>query len=281
MLKQRIATATVLAAAFLAALFGLAASTFAGAMMLVVVLASWEWSALAGYTGRASRTAYVVAIAAASLLLAWWLRLDAPGLYADRARSFFGWACVWWAIALLWIQGYPSSELLWGRRWACAVMGFVVLVPTWVALAVLAHLPGGGWLVLSVVLLVALADIGAFFCGRAFGRHKLAAQVSPGKTWEGFAGGLCTIVLFVIGFALYRNISPSEWLLWLFLAIATGSASVVGDLLESMIKRYCGVKDSGALLPGHGGVLDRIDSLTAALPVFTLLYLLQHSRGGA
>ena len=278
MLKQRIITAIVLATFFLLVLFGLSPAAFTMVMALVVGLAAWEWSTLAGFDTRVSRSAYVVGVLAILAALNGWLGFNAGSLSAAGVRSLLAWACCWWAVALLWIQGYPSSALLWGRCWLCGIMGVAVLIPTWVALAVLVHADDGTWLVLGAILLVALADIGAFFVGRTWGRHKLAVQVSPGKTWEGLAGGMFAVGLVIVPFALYKSDGQGQLWAWLLLAGATGLASVTGDLLESMVKRHRGVKDSGTILPGHGGVLDRIDGLTAALPVFSLLYALLHTR---
>ena len=278
MLKQRVVTAIVLVSLFLLALFGLAPEKFALVMGLVMVVAAWEWSHLAGFSSRVNRAVYAAGTLVVLVLVATWLALDENSLSDKQVRTFLAWSGGWWALALLWVQSYPSSALLWGRRWLRGVMGLVVLVPTWVAITVLVHAANGVYLVLAVVLLVALADIGAFFTGRAFGRHKLAEQVSPGKTWEGFAGGMCAIALVLIPYVLYQTDDLAQLWAWLLLAGMTGLASVLGDLLESMVKRHRGVKDSGSILPGHGGVLDRIDSLTAALPVFTLLYALLHER---
>ncbi len=294
MLKQRVITAIILASGFLVALFCLPAQSFIVLMAVVIAYGAWEWSALADISSLAVRGLYVICLLLALALSALWLGFDTASdpdsldgnlfgglfdnLFGNHLRSVLAWACAWWALALLWIQGYPSSALLWGRPWICAAMGFVVLVPTWVALAALVLMTDGEWLVLSVVLLVALADIAAFFSGRAFGRHKLAEQVSPGKTWEGVIGGVSAIALVTVCFALLMANEQSQWWAWLLLAGTTGLASVVGDLLESMVKRHRGVKDSGSILPGHGGVLDRIDSLTAALPVFALLYALLYEH---
>lgn len=286
MLKQRVITAIILTSGFLIALFFLPTYGFMVLMAVTVAYGAWEWSALANISSRVVRGLYVICLALALALSVLWLGFDTAnksaslagdmnaGLFDKHLRSMLAWACAWWALALLWIQGYPSSALLWGRPWMCAVMGFLVLVPTWVALVALVLMPDGELLVLSVVLLVALADIGAYFSGRAFGRHKLAEQVSPGKTWEGVIGGVSAIILVTVCYTLIVPSEQNKWWAWLLLAGTTGLASVVGDLLESMVKRHRGVKDSGSILPGHGGVLDRIDSLTAALPVFALLYTL-------
>jgi phosphatidate cytidylyltransferase len=277
-LRQRVATALVVATLFLAALFGLAPAKFILIMALVVAFAAWEWSALAGLSAWVSRLTYVLVLSMVLAAAARWLTFDDNSLSEHHVRSLLGWACAWWAIALLWLQGYPSSAILWGRWWVCAAMGLVVLVPTWIALAVLVHAANGTWLVLSVVMIVALADIGAYFTGRAFGRRKLAEQVSPGKTWEGLGGGMCAVVLAAMLYAFYLAEERGEWWAWVLLAAMTGLASVIGDLLESMVKRHRGVKDSGFILPGHGGLLDRIDSITAAFPVFTLMYALLYEH---
>ena len=278
MLRQRVVTAVVLASCFLATLFGLSSTLFALVIGLALGVGGWEWSSLAGFTSRSARLAYTAALLFCLVLIAYWIDFDESSLFSARVHSTLLWACGWWALALLWVQSYPSSALLWGRRWLCALIGFAVLVPMWVAMATLVHAPEGPWLVLGVVALVALADIGAFFSGRAFGRRKLAVQVSPGKTWEGVVGGLGAVALGVTLFAYSQLNELSQFWAWLLLAGVTGLASVLGDLLESMIKRHRGVKDSGTILPGHGGILDRVDGLTAALPVFTLMYALLYAR---
>ena len=144
-------------------------------------------------------------------------------------------------------------------------------MPAWLAMVILIHANQGEWLIMIVVLIVAFADIGAYFSGRAFGKHKLATNVSPKKTWEGLVGGVVANLIFVAVLLVTLNVDHGPMLLGL--VMITVLASVLGDLLESMVKRHRGIKDSGNILPGHGGILDRLDSLTAALPVFTLVYL--------
>lgn len=273
MLKQRILTAVVLVAGLLAALLLLPPGLLLVLLGGVVLLAAWEWSDLAGLRGLAARAAYVVAILLLLLFAAAYARLlhEAEPL---RVRDIVGLAGIWWSLALLWVKGYPGSALLWGSRAARLLIGTLVLVPAWVALAFLRGQEQGVVLILFLIALVASADIGAFFSGRAWGRSKLAPRVSPGKSWAGFWGGLvCAMALALL----------TWWMLWrgavaplplLLVAAATALASVLGDLLESMIKRHRGVKDSGRCLPGHGGVMDRLDSLSAAAPVFVLGLLL-------
>jgi len=147
-------------------------------------------------------------------------------------------------------------------------MGWLVLIPPWLACIYLKQSENGSWLILMLVLLVAAADIGAYFSGRALGKHKLAPRVSPGKTWEGVAGGL--LFVFLVALLLKLSFGLREWQALMIVMLPAALVSVVGDLLESMLKRYRGIKDSSQLLPGHGGVLDRIDGLVAAAPVFSL-----------
>ena len=155
-------------------------------------------------------------------------------------------------------------------------MGLLVLVPTAVACIYIRIQPQGAWLILMVVAVVACADIGAYFSGRAFGKHKLAPAVSPGKSWEGFWGGLgCSMLLALV---VAHATNGDNWWILLALVIPTSLASVLGDLVESMIKRHRGLKDSSHILPGHGGLMDRLDSLTAAAPVFALGLMLSGWR---
>ncbi|WP_041523115.1 phosphatidate cytidylyltransferase [Gilvimarinus agarilyticus] len=286
MLKQRILTACVLAATFLAVLFFLPAKLFPAFVALIVLLGAWEWSNLSGITGVAGRIGYLLAQAAALLLAAMYVGIAPlgtalePALAAsvdDRFSHLLLAGCTWWAVALLWVQGYPSSSLLWGRRSLRALMGFFVLVPAWIGFSYVRLQDNGAWLVLMIVAVVAAADIGGYFVGKRFGKRKLAPAVSPGKTWEGFLGGIGANILFALVLWLTTE---NALLAVLALVVPTSLVSVLGDLLESMVKRERGIKDSGTLLPGHGGVLDRVDSLTAAAPVFALVLAVSQSSFG-
>jgi len=278
MLKQRVITGIILAISFLTALFALPTLGFIALIAVVLAYAAWEWSHLAGLSSAAGRGFYMFAVVAIGAAMAAYIGFEQNILLAESPRFLLLLACTWWAIAVLWVQSYPSSAVLWGRRWLCLLMGVFVLLPMWLAFAGLMSLAEGPKLVLAVVLLVALADIGGYFVGRAIGRTKLAPKVSPGKTWEGLLGGQLAIVIVVATTGWFLNFEPSRIGLWLGLAMVTGLASVLGDLVESMVKRHRGVKDSGTILPGHGGVLDRIDGLTAALPVFSLGLSLLYNR---
>lgn len=275
MLKYRVITAVILAALLLSFLFIGTGATI-GFFTVAVTLAAWEWAGMSALPTGA-RIAYAAVVGA--LLLAAWLGWPALLADAGRIQPLLGAACTGWAIALLWIMGYPASAGLWGYRGARAAMGLVVLVPAWAALAWLRFQPGGQWLILFMFALVASADIGAYFTGRRFGRHKLAAAVSPGKTVEGLAGGVAATALLalVVGYSIsVPGMAPGEWI---GLGVVTALASVIGDLLESMVKRERGIKDSGSILPGHGGLMDRLDSISAAAPVFALGLILLRANG--
>lgn len=272
MLKQRVVTAIVIAVVFFSALFFSSPYSFSLMTAVVVVYAAWEWSNLAGFSRKLIRLFYALSLAVLLIVSGYVLGLsDSSTLDLVVGKTLMSWLVPWWAIALLWVQGYPSSALLWGSSWARALIGYLVLVPAWLAMVILIHANQGEWLIMIVVLIVAFADIGAYFSGRAFGKHKLATNVSPKKTWEGLVGGVVANLIFVA--VLLVTLNVDHWPMLLGLVMITVLASVLGDLLESMVKRHRGIKDSGNILPGHGGILDRLDSLTAALPVFTLVYL--------
>lgn len=272
MLKQRLITAAVLIAVFLAALFLLSSIFFSLFAALVIVIAAYEWAGMSGFTKPWQKAIYCFLILDLMYVLGEFVGLPMLGAAEPNSaiRDVMVGACGFWAVALLWIQGYPSSSILWGRPFVRLVMGFFVLVPAWLAISFLHQEPAGYWLVLAMISLVVLADSGGYFVGRKFGKRKLAPAVSPGKTWEGFFGGFFTnlaVALVVIG------ASDIAWQWVLAIIIPTSLISVLGDLLESMVKRHAGVKDSGTLLPGHGGIMDRVDAMAAAAPVFALAYI--------
>jgi len=276
-LKQRVVTAIVIAVVFFSALFFSSPYSFSLMTAVVVVYAAWEWSNLAGFSRKLIRLFYALSLAVLLIVSGYVLGLsDSSTLDLAVGKTLMSWLVPWWAIALLWVQGYPSSALLWGSSWARALIGYLVIVPAWLAMVILIHANQGEWLIMIVVLIVAFADIGAYFSGRAFGKHKLAINVSPKKTWEGLVGGVVANLIFVAVLLVALNVD--HWPMLLGLVMITVLASVLGDLLESMVKRHRGIKDSGNILPGHGGILDRLDSLTAALPVFTLVYLFSGSQ---
>ncbi|MET0356436.1 MAG: phosphatidate cytidylyltransferase, partial [Cellvibrio sp.] len=239
----------------------------------VVLIGAWEWANLSSVGAVWQRSLYSLFIAAVLLTLAYYLGLSAiePHLNLDVIKSVLLVACGWWALALLLVQGYPSSAILWGHPAVRLLIGVLVLIPTWLSLVYIHSQPQGAWLVVTIAAIVAAADIGGYFTGRKFGKRKLAPAVSPGKTWEGFAGGQLANLMLAILLAYFTGSSIG---LVLAVIIPTSLFSVLGDLLESMVKRHAGVKDSGVILPGHGGILDRVDSITAAAPVFALAVLI-------
>ncbi len=269
MLKQRIITAVILAAMLISAVLLLPLPALALLFAGVVLIGAWEWSALATYTALWSRFLYLAVFAAIMLGLYVYCGLGTTPVLANL-QPWLGLACLWWAIALLWIKAYPASAALWGNPVMLSIIGVLVLVPAWLSVVYLLHYEYGSLMLLAMIILVACADIGAYFAGRQWGRRKLAREVSPSKSWEGFWGGMLACLLLALAVGL--GLDPPHLQLPGLIAIAIGSAlaSVVGDLLESMVKRHRGVKDSGTLLPGHGGFLDRIDGITAAAPVFSL-----------
>ncbi|WP_126444511.1 phosphatidate cytidylyltransferase [Sulfuricystis multivorans] len=253
MLKARIITALFLVAAFLAVLFllppRLAGMTFA----LVAAMAAWEW---AGLMQAPLRGRIAFGLLAFGLCLLFWTRPE------DGFRLLWGLATLFWlGVAPLWLK--------WQWPTACATLGLVLILPAWAALVALhARSPV---LLLAVMALVWVADIAAYFSGRAFGRHKLAPSISPGKTWEGVAGALIGVLVY--GFAVAPLLPAVQNLDRFVLAgclLIITALSIVGDLFESLAKRQAGVKDSSQLLPGHGGILDRIDSQLSTLPLVAL-----------
>ena len=262
MLKQRIITALVLLPIALCGFFlldGLAFALFIGA---VVTLGGWEWARLAGFEAQVLRVAYaaVVAVLLAVLYLL-------PAL----ASWILLLAVLWWAVAIWLVLGYPESSRYWGGLPGQLLIGLLILLPAWQGLVLLKQWPQANGLIIAVMVLVWGADIGAYFSGKAFGKRKLAPRVSPGKSWEGFYGGLAASLLITLLVGLQQGWSVATLALALVGAALVVMVSVVGDLTESMFKRQSGIKDSSNLLPGHGGVLDRIDSLTAAIPLFAAL----------
>ncbi|MAT93353.1 MAG: phosphatidate cytidylyltransferase [Halioglobus sp.] len=275
MLRQRVITALVMAGLFLAALALLSLPLLALLFALLIALGAWEWSRLAGFNAVPARALYVAVIVAALGALYLYCRLwDAP--QREWVQPFLGLACLWWCFALLWVKSYPGSALMWRGVPMRSLMGLLVLAPAWLAAVYLLSFPRGGILLVVMVLVVAAADIGAYFAGVTFGRHQLAAAVSPKKTWEGFWGGIaaCAALAVLLHYLLPDQVSHVGLPSVAAVTISTALASVLGDLTVSMVKRESGVKDSGTLLPGHGGVLDRLDSLCGAAPVFALGLLL-------
>jgi phosphatidate cytidylyltransferase len=274
-LRQRVITALIMAGLFLSAVAFLSLPWLALLLGLLICLGAWEWARLCEWQSTSARGLYVAFIALLLGFLYWHCQLgEHPG--REQVQPFLGLACLWWSLALLWVKGYPGSAVFWRTLPMRNLMGVLVLASAWLAAVYLLSFPRGGGLIVVMVLIVAAADIGAYFSGRAWGRHQLAAAVSPKKTWEGFWGGMaaCVLLALLLWSQLPRQQAHVSLAAVLVVTLATALASVVGDLTVSMVKREAGVKDSGSLLPGHGGILDRLDSLCGAAPVFALGLLL-------
>lgn len=271
MLKQRIITALLLLLLIGGLVFLLPPVGFVLLALAVFALAAWEWSQLAGFNTTLHRVGYaLVTVVLLSIIVFFSGLPDQP--QAGVLKGVFTVAGVWWAVALLWVQSYPASSRLWQTGAARSVIGWLVLVPCCIALIWLRVLEPYIWLLLYLVALVAAADVGAYFSGKAFGKTKLAPAVSPGKSWAGVVGGLLSAIALAT-IILWMFDVPLSALRWLIISALVALSSVLGDLLESMLKRHSGVKDSSNLLPGHGGVLDRMDGWTAAAPIFALALL--------
>ena len=268
MLKTRIVTAIVLVSAFLLALFYLPPIGWLAVSTLIAALAAWEWGALIGF-GKQARVSFGLAVVVVAVLTA----IASPGAVGIAGESdsaaialgrwfYYPSAAFWILVAPIWMKS----------RWRIhgsvlgVLVGAVVILPTWLALVQIKL--AGELVLLAIMATVWLADIAAYFSGRTFGRHKLAPAISPGKTWEGAIGSVLAVVVY--GF-FYLSVLPKELAgspaLLFVLLVAFAAFSIVGDLLESLLKRQAGLKDSSGILPGHGGVLDRIDSLTSTLPM--------------
>lgn len=272
MLRQRLLTALVLIPLTVWAVLGLSSGALALLLAMFVLLGAWEWGVLMGLNSHAGRTVYLGLM----LLALWvaWSVIGRPGVLIGLLVL----ALAWWITALIWLVRYrPARKDGMAAMAAKGVAGILALTPAWAALvAVHANGRSGAYLLLLLLVLIWAADSGAFFAGRRWGSVKLAPQISPGKTREGVYGALAVAGLWAAAGGLWLGLQGLHLMLFVTLCLVTVLFSIVGDLFESMIKRQRGVKDSGHLFPGHGGVLDRVDSLTAAAPVFVLgLYWLE------
>jgi phosphatidate cytidylyltransferase len=266
MLKSRIATALVIAPLTLAAVFFLPSQAFALFVALIVLMATWEWTAMMRLVSRSQRTVYMLSVL--------FVIVVAQKALPYYEKAIFSVATLWWLVATVLVVLYPKACALWSGRLSKGIVGFLVLVPTWAAMVYIRELDQGPWLIVYMLLMVWGADTGAYFAGKKFGKRKLMPRVSPAKSWAGIGGASVTVVLVSMIIQPYLHFSQNLSFGIYILALILLFVSVVGDLTESMFKRQCGIKDSGSILPGHGGIMDRIDSLTAAAPVFALCLIM-------
>ena len=281
MLKQRIVTAVALLLGLLALLFSGSAPLFLLFVLLAFVVSALEWLRLCEVEGALARWACVVGLLVAMLVsLVWVPAVDGSLWRAGVAVSppllqfAMPVAAGFWLSAFALVITYPRWQLHADNKIIRLLIGSALLWFAWLSIVYLRGEPEGPLLLLYVISVVAASDVGAYFSGKAFGRRKLAPAASPGKSWEGFAGGCLAAVLVAIGAQQLGPFSIYPATLFVLVGLVLALASVVGDLFESVVKREARVKDSGTLLPGHGGVLDRVDGLVAALPVFVCVHLL-------
>ncbi len=262
MLKTRVITAVILTIGFLMVLFLASKVVWTCFTLVVTLIGVWEWAKLIKLK---KKQIYIYVASALAMGLLWIFTIDTPfALYHDEIiLSLLSLTALFWiAFSPIWLITRKKIN----QKFIMAFLGLLLLLATWLALNGLQNI--NPWLLLGVLVIVWLADIAAYFAGKRFGRHKLAPEISPGKTWEGVAGAVLATTIY--GLVLCYYMHYSRWLivgLWLIVIL-----SVMGDLFESLLKRQAGVKDSGHLLPGHGGILDRIDGLIPTLPI-VLFYI--------
>lgn len=284
MLRQRIITALILAPLALGAILFLPLMGFQIAFAGIIALGAWEWAKLTGLNIPLLKSLYTGLMASICLVLGLLIPIDSIWIQGDLNpvyKLILIIAGFWWFCSLFLIIAYPKYSAFWRTSVAWrGVFGVLTLIPAWVAVVVLRTSLFeidpfyGASLIFYILGIVWAADVGAFFVGVKFGRHKLRPKVSPGKTVEGLLGGVGASLAIIAFAAMHYQVDPS--LIWshILVGMVTVAVSALGDLNESMFKRCVGCKDSGNLLPGHGGILDRIDSLTAAFPVFALCYVM-------
>jgi len=285
LLKQRIITALILAPAAIAAIFYLPLMYFAILLLVIIGIGAWEWGPFMGFDTTTRRVGFVGTTL--FLIAGLWTTVSLNDLWTSYgqlhsyALAVLWLAVAWWIFSAFLMLSYPKASGFWSKhRSVRGVFGWLTLVPTWLAFMVIrandyqVDTYHGAQLLMFLLLMVWSADIGAYFVGKAFGKNKLMPNVSPGKTFEGFLGGIASACILVAIAAYLLAWNQGQVITVLLVTVLITTVSVLGDLNESMLKRQAGVKDSGSILPGHGGILDRIDSLTATAPVFALCYVL-------
>lgn len=273
MTRTRILTALVLAPLMIGGIFFLPLQSFALFIALIATIGAWEWANIAGYEKNIERVVYATTVFACLFASA-----RVVNDHREYLLYFLSIGTFWWVLAFILVKRYPSSTGVWNPGPVRALLGLFVLVPMWAGFMHLKQEQHSDLLIVFVMLVIWGADSGAYFAGRQWGKSKLAPNVSPGKSWAGFWGGFVVSLLVAAGFLVYidQYIQPvtfNDVLKLLCITMITSVASVLGDLVESMMKRHRGIKDSSSLLPGHGGLLDRIDSMASAVPVFSFCML--------
>ena len=278
--KQRIITALIIGPLAIAAIFLLPLKYFVLFSAVIFLLASKEWQSFVS-----SKKSNVIFYLFTFLLAVNLFLLPLNTLWVKGTINLFIPYCLliavgWWCVSFLLVFSYPKTAVFWAKsKTIKSVMGICTLFPFFWGMLFLRSLNiehdfyFGAQVLLFVFILVWAADTGAYFCGKKFGKHKLAPNVSPGKTIEGFVGGVVSAMIVAFAGSHFFAIPSEKIVFFIIGTFITSIISALGDLSESILKREAGLKDSGNLLPGHGGILDRIDSLTAAVPVFSVIYL--------
>ncbi|MCU7835861.1 MAG: phosphatidate cytidylyltransferase [gamma proteobacterium symbiont of Taylorina sp.] len=271
MLKLRIMTVMVLFPFTLYSILFLSNAHFALVIGGIMLLAAYEWAGLAGFPTPLTKMAFVV-IVATVIYSIWLINFLLSSDFMNLIAVFF------WFFSSILVFKYPKSAFFWkDKSLIIAIMGIFLFLLTWYAAISIHAIEGfqfaqqtinGPHIMLFCMMLIWSADTGAYFSGRRFGNKKLAIKISPGKSWEGVYGGLILAIFIAFLSTIFYQASLQDYLNILIITIATVSFTVIGDLMESMFKRQAGVKDSGKILPGHGGILDRIDGVIAAVPIF-------------
>lgn len=277
MLIQRLLAALVLIPIVIAGLFFLSISNFAIVMLVIFALSSWEWAQFLHFTTKRSKSIFTILLTTLAAII--YYLPSYVYLPINIFEIILLSSIAWWSVALVLVLSYPKSVKLWGTSFFNKLLfAFFTLMPFFIAMIQLRQInyglnsyEGAYWL-LYILVLVWATDSGAYFAGRLWGKHKLAPSVSPGKTIEGFMGGVASSI--IIGLLVYySHFFNAPFYPFMISSVVAIFASVLGDLTESMFKREANIKDSGHLIPGHGGILDRIDSLTAAMPIFAAFIL--------
>lgn len=272
MLKYRVMTALVLLPLVIWAILQLGQQAFSLVLLVIMVLAAWEWSSLSAVRHQVARISFTITVAAL-------LYLSQRYLAQAQLGQLLIVTSLWWILCVPLLLRFPFGNSHWLSKQAIKLLlGVIIIFATFTSLVLLRNSPqyGPGYL-LYLLIIIWLADSAAYFAGRAFGRRKLLPAVSPGKSWEGVYGAFAATLLAAIVATNYFAITGSKAFAFIVLTLITVIFSVVGDLSESMFKRMVNLKDSGNILPGHGGILDRIDSLTAAAPIFMSgLWIMEH-----
>jgi len=275
LLKQRVLTAVIILCVLYAGTAWLPLAYFGGFLSLILMPALFEWAGLMGLRRQRDKLLWVGCFTAILFVVMLITGLDGSLFDAKDVAIICSLALVFWILVFFLLREYPARKSLWQARWKIGLMGIATLLPTWVGLYYLKSIAPSGLLVLLLVALVSVVDIGAYFAGRAWGKRKLAPALSPKKSWAGFWGGMASCAALSLAVMSWLHfwhqpLALELWILLLVSAMLLAVFSVIGDLFESMLKRHRGIKDSGRSLPGHGGILDRIDSLVAATPVYVL-----------